>query len=382
MNDFAQRFHLKYPEKGFEIAPWDPEDAKIYFGKSALNLQLQNRIEAGYSQGRPPKLYLQGSWGSGKTHHLYHIQHILNSSGVGGMNGFITPYIAIECQDNTDFHYFHKKLLNGLTLTKVKEAVSDFLMDTGQDRTTAQQDMFGSRNLILATQVLAMGGENDQLAWKWMSGDRLNPGELKGLGVTTNLEDTSELTDVLIRLGRLFLRSGKRLIFFIDEAESVKNVSKPNAQSSWHDGLKNLADNANNSVGYMIAIFMDNNNPTPEFMIEDDIVRRMGQKNIIDLEPFFEGLQLKNFIKDLLSARIDFTEITAFPDGSSLDTYPFKSDAFDLFLNELLGGAVSATPSKIIEGVRECTWRAHELDIDLVSVEVVQEIMPVVTQAT
>jgi hypothetical protein len=379
MADFAQRFHLSRPEKGFEISPWDPDDAKIYFGDKTLNRELQERIEAGYSLGKPPKIYLQGRWGAGKTHHLYHLKYVLETGGLGSEKKFIAPYLQIECDADTSFQYLHRKMLNALGLAVVKDAVSNFLMSQGSGRADAQKKMFGSQNLIVATQVLSIG--DDQLAWRWLSGEMLSGGELKSLNVTSSLEDTSELVDVLVRIGRLLREQGTNVIFFIDEGEGLKNVTKPNAQFSWHDGFRNLADNMNNSIGFIMAIFVDNNNPSPGFINEDDILRRIGQKNILVLEPYSQAQQIVPFLQDLLKARIDFAEVQTFPNGSTKDSYPFEADALDLFVNELLHGAVSATPSKIIEGVSECAWKAHTLNEDIISVGVVQDVVPRVTAA-
>jgi len=380
MKDFASRFRLVKPDKGFEIAPWDREDAKIYFGNRTLNKSLRGRIEAGYSRGgRPPKVYLLGRWGSGKTHHLYHLKYVLESEGIGSIENFVTPYIQIECEDGTQFRYLHRKLLNALGLTVVKDAISDFLMAQGADRQKAQEEMFESSNLVIATQVLSIG--DDQLAWRWLCGDNLTGNELKSLNVTSNLTDSSELTDVLIRIGRLFKVQNKHILFFIDEAEGLKNVTKPNAQTSWHDGLKNLADNKNNSVGYILSIFEDGNNPTPEFIIEDDILRRLGQRNIITIDPYNEVEQIKPFLKDLLEARIKQSEVGDLPGNVQLEYYPFDNDALDLFINELLSGAVSPTPSKIIEGVSECAWETHTLDQEYITIDVVQEVLPRVMAA-
>lgn len=379
MTDFPSRFHILKPEKGFEIAPWNPDDAKIYFGDQTLSDELWKRIEAGYNLGRPPKIYLQGRWGAGKTHHLYHLRYVLEKQGIGSMSNFITPYMQIECADDTSFQNLHRKMMNSLGLNAVKDAVSEFLMAQGAERANAQRELFGSSNLVIATQVLSIG--DDQLAWRWLCGENLNGSELKSLNVTSNLGDTTELVDVLIRIGRLFRTQDKCILFFIDEGESLKNITKPNAQSSWHDGLRNLADNLNNSIGFIISIFVDSNNPSPEFINEDDILRRIGQRNIVEIEPYAEPSQIEPFMKDLLKARIKQDQLADLPDDVRRDYYPFQDDALDLFINELLSGAVSATPSKIIEGVSECAWEAHSRNLFYITADVVQEVMPRVTAA-
>jgi hypothetical protein len=377
--DFAERFHLTNRDRAFEIAPWYPEDAGIYFGNRELNSELEGRIQAGYALGKPPKIYLSGRWGAGKTHHLYHLKHVLETTAWPGGRTFIAPYFQIECDDATTFSYLHKKMMNALGVDLVKQAVSDFLMGFGAAtaRSEAQARMFGSANLVVATQVLSIG--DAQLAWKWLSGERLSGGELRSLNVTTNLEDTSELVDVLVRIGRLLNSQNCDLIFFVDELEGLRNVTKPNASSSWHDGMRNLADNMNNSVGYVFGIFVDTNNPFPGFIIEDDIVRRMGQRNSIELPTYSDATDIDPFLRDLVGARIRLDDLGSLPPEVTRDSYPFTMDARDLFINELVAGAVSATPSKIIEGLSECAWAAHIAEESFISVETVQEVMPRVT---
>lgn len=380
MTNFSDRFFLSRPEKGFDVAPWDPEDASIYFGDQRLNRELAGRIEAGYATGRPPKIYLRGRWGAGKTHHLYHLKHIMESTGVGSITNFIAPYIQIECDDDTRFQYLHKKILNAIGIVKVKKAVADFLMAAGSEREAEQKRLFDKSNLIIATQVLSIG--DDQLAWKWLCGETLSAGELRTLNVTTNLEDTAELVEVLFRIGRLLKETdGAHVLIFIDEGEGLHNVRKPNAQASWHDGMKNLADNMNNSIGFILSLYVDHSNETPEFVSEDDIIRRIGQRNMVDLDPYSEPGEIEPFLKDLLESRIRLDEIDVWPGDTSRDTFPFAPDARDLFVHELLAGAVSATPSKIIEGVSECAWEAHTRGEPFINVDVVQEVMPRVTAA-
>lgn len=376
--EFAARFHLRHPTKGFNVMPWDAEDAGVYFGERKLNEQLQRRVEAAYALGRPPKIYIQGRWGAGKTHHLYHLKYILESKGLGGKKDFIVRFFQVECEDDTAFQYLHRKMLNSLGMEVVKKAVSDFLMEHGTNRADEQKRLFDSQNLIVATQVLSIGDE--QLAWRWLSGGQLSSAELRSLNVTSNLEDTTELVDVQIRLGRLLQEQGRRIVFLIDEAESLKNVTKANAQRSWHDGLRNLADSSNNSIGYVMATFVDLNNPYPEFAAEEDIVRRLGQQNILTLEPYSDPNEVKAFIQDLLKARVDPSSIETLPAGVKAETYPFTEDALDLFMHEVLAG-VSPTPSKIIEAVSECALAAHLQDQDTIELDVVRNVVPSVVSA-
>ncbi len=373
MPELAERFRLRYPEKGFAVLPWDPQDAGVYFGEQRLNERLQRRIEAGYALGRPPKIYLYGRWGAGKTHHLYHLKYLLENQGIAGRNNFIVRLFSVECEDDTGFDYLHRKMLNALGIDVVKQAVSDFLMQHGSNRAQEQRRLFESPNLIVATQVLSIG--DDQLAWKWLTGHALSTAELRALNVTANLEDTSELVDVSVRIGRLLREQSRDLIFLVDEAEGLKNVGKPNAQRSWHDGLRNLADNLNNSVGFVLATYVDNNTPAPNFITEEDIVRRVGQQNILELEPYSDPIEVRRFLTDLIQARIDFSRVTDLSSTVTAETYPFDMDALDLFLQELLAG-VSPTPSKIIEALSECALEAHIEDLNHITADVVREVVP------
>jgi hypothetical protein len=126
---------------------------------------------------------------------------------------------------------------------------------------------------------------------------------------------------------------------------------------------------------------VDHANETPAFISEADVIRRLGQGNLVDLEPYSGPEQIEPFLRDLIASRIDLHAIGDNTLEPTPDAYPFTADSWDAFVNELVAGAVSATPSKIIEGVSECAWEAHLRDELTISVDAVQEVMPRVTQA-
>jgi hypothetical protein len=304
----------------------------------------------------------------------------LETRGIGPFKDFLVPLFLIECQDDTGFEYLHKRMLNSIGLENVKAAVTKFLMDQGPNRPDAQKKMFGSSNLIVATQVLSIGDE--QLAWKWLTGSALNATELRSLNVTANLEDTADLTDVVIRLGRLFQAQGRRIVFLVDEAEGLKNVTKPNAQRSWHDGIHRLAGTENNAIGFVLAIYVDNTHQPPEFITEEDIIgRRIPKSDIIDLAAYADPDEVRAFLTDLLNARVDFSSIASYPQDTTRETYPFTADAMDLFFQEILAGA-SPTPSKIIEAISESALAAHLASQDKIDLAVVQEVVPPLAATT
>src|SRR3954469_23276968 len=69
-------FHLK--KDAFNIDP--KHDAEVYFGYEPLQERIVNRLREDFVQERRvPKFFLYGRYGSGKTHSLFHIRHVLTT---------------------------------------------------------------------------------------------------------------------------------------------------------------------------------------------------------------------------------------------------------------------------------------------------------------
>src|SRR5205814_10345928 len=112
----------------------------------------------------------------------------------------------------------------------------------------------------------------------------------------------------------------------------------------------------------------------------EDIKRRIGSENFLNLEPYSDPHEVQSFLRDLIGARVDLGQLGALPSTVTRETYPFDRDALDIFMNELLAG-VSPTPSTIIESFAEAALASHLLNEDFISSQVVRDVVPRVVPA-
>ena len=96
------------------------------------------------------------------------------------------------------------------------------------------------------------------------------------------LVETGDLVDVLVTVGELFKRIGQHILFLVDEGENLHAVSNADAQRSWHDAFRRLADqNDNQSLGWIMTFYETIHEGAPPFMFEGDITSVL-QNQLID----------------------------------------------------------------------------------------------------
>jgi len=362
----------------FQINPKQSfEDAKLYFG-SDQNRQIIREIETGYMAGYVPRIYLFGSYGTGKTHLLYHLKHHFDQSK---QSPEIAAYVVqIEAESKTRYQSLHKRLLDAVGIDALEKAYIDYSLAPGGDREARFRELFEDPNLYRVMQLLPTGPANKNLAWRWLTGDKLSAGEQMQLGVTSLVTETGDLVDLLVRIGELFKRTGKNLLFLIDESEGLHSVSNGDAQRSWHDAFKRLADqNDNQSVGWILTFYTTLHDEAPTFMLEGDITTRLGKGGQRLLEPL-QPVQVKEFLVDLLKAFIDKgcaeEAIRAGNPKGSLSHYPFTDSGLETFVEHSGAAPENAIPRTILRALTSCALEALRRDTRVLDAPLVNEVVP------
>ena len=84
-----KEYFLLKDRDSLAIDPW--RDREQFFGASELNARIRKRIESDFVQPRGiPKFFVHGSYGSGKTHTLAHIDYVLRTDEMYPPNRFIS----------------------------------------------------------------------------------------------------------------------------------------------------------------------------------------------------------------------------------------------------------------------------------------------------
>src|SRR5262249_4852451 len=191
-------------------------------------------------------------------------------------------------------------------------------------------------NIVQAFSHLRGGGDMGFSAWRWLTGQNLSNKELQEIMVTRNLGSVAvgDLVAALQACGSLAAAVGRRLVFFMDEMEELRNIRTGDAGESWHQYIRKLADNANSSVGFVIGFFAVTRDDAPEMLVRGDVFSRVSPNNYIELETLAAPANVQQFVQEMLAHLVNQEEaekrIQADSLSSTKDTYPFTANAFAL----------------------------------------------------
>ena len=382
--DFRDWFCLK-DRDSFTIDPQiTPDDARFYFGREEIKSQLKAQVRRGFVDPGVPKIVIYGSYGSGKTQTLYHLDHHLRTDPPKSLRfNPKTTMVVLEMQSKSDHLSWHLQLMEALGKDTVANWV-DTLFGKVPNFDGLLTQMLGDHNLIQAVKTLRGGGEMPLLAWRWMSGYRLSPTELQRLQLTRNLGDVGagDLVNVLIGLGHVAEQNGEKLIFLMDEAEEFRNIRNPDALDSVHSYLRKLAEPWNSAVGFVISSFALTLDDMPDSMVRADVRTRIGAINYVEIPPLPTVNDVRRFLTELLSEVINRESaerrIQEQALGSSLETYPFSAEAFDMVCEYSSQDPAKALPRNIIRTLNECAISAWDEGKSIIDVSIVTSIAPLV----
>jgi hypothetical protein len=376
MRTLQEQLCLKRPN--FQINPkQSAEDAQLYFGTNR-NHEMIERIETGYMAAYVPRFYILGNYGHGKTHLLYHLKHHFDESNQSPK--VLAVIVQVEAETRSRFQTLHKRLLDAIGIDRIEKTYVDYGFQSGANREARFREIFSNENAYKVMQSLTMGPSSRTLAWRWLTGDRLSNADMTQLGVTEALLETGELVELLVAIGELFRRTGTNLLFLIDEAESLGVVEQRDAQRSWHDAFRRLADtNDNQSVGWIITFYAQFQDDAPTFMAEADITTRLGKDGIRVLEPL-QKVEVKQFLAGLLSQFVDRDKAAEIIKqdklNAALEEYPFTRDGLAAFVEHAGAAAEHSIPRTILRAVTACALEALHRDKRVFDAALVNDVVP------
>ena len=358
MNTLQDQFCLR--RANFQLNPKQSADDRTLFFGDQEHINLIESIETSYLGGDVPRYYLFGQYGTGKTHLLYYLKHHFEAQTT--IEPILPLVVQVEAEGNTRFRSLHRRFLDAITPKRLSDAYSQFRSAYPEfdERDQKLTELFPDEDTRRALHFLEPGPAQ-AIAWKWLTGERLTNSEQQSIGVVGAVSETGELVELLVSIGELFKNVDTRLLFLIDESESLHNLNNNDAMRSWHDAFRRLAGEDNRSIGWILTFYASDNDEAPVFMREGDIMDRLGDKGIIVREPLQE-LEVKKFLKDLLDAFVDHDVAAAkIANGSLLtdpENYPFTPSARQAFLREAAATPDRAVPRTIIRALTSCAIEA------------------------
>ena len=130
MNTLRDTFCLANERQNFQInVRATIDDRRVYFGRGNLNEQLIGDIEQRYEMGIPPKKYIHGLYGAGKTHTLFNIKDCIEEDPQNLPSDFKIRcrFVEAEFRKKTDYTYLHRSIMEGIGLNEVKGVVQRFI---------------------------------------------------------------------------------------------------------------------------------------------------------------------------------------------------------------------------------------------------------------
>jgi hypothetical protein len=326
-----------------------------------------------------PKFGIQGRFGLGKTHNLFHLKYILEQpeSPFRSKAFYVrmSPYTE-EDPSTRGWVYIHKKILDALGEHFLRELVR------AADRQGARQEelsdalekqlKFGDANLrqslayVLANYFLREGRETGE-AWAWLKGQ----GTCQG---TTKVPETSsDMIYILLNIGTLSRWALQTpIVLLFDEGQALGEVRKASI-SQVHDSFLQLAERDNTDVGFVLAVFGTGAGILPPVIMEPpDIISRLGvterdlYRALIDLKDVIRTKdELRQFANDVLTNLVDSRQAGAMISAHNLQgvtpqTLPFTADGLERIAEVVFGREDNRNPRKVIEVLAGLASNAYQ----------------------
>lgn len=382
--EFKEWFCLSQRESFTIDAKINPSDAQFYFGRPVSLERMRKQIARSFVDPQVPKMMVWGPYGSGKTQTLYHLAYWLKNSKPDACRWVpYTVHLDIEMQSRSTAASWHLQNMEAIGMQTVQGWLQRLYSNSAnfdQDVDELTEDF----NIAMAFKQLRGGGEIGFTTWRWLSGQKLTAKELQEIKVTRNLGEVG-VGDMVLAIqasGALAKAVGTCLILLVDEMEELLNVREGDAAESWHQYLRKLSDNANSTVGLVVGFKADTKDEAPRILIRGDVERRFGKHNYIELEPLAAPANVRQFVEEMLAQLVVQPEadkrIQQQGLPSTLQTYPFTAEAFELLCEYACQDPVKATPGNIIKTINECAIAAWDAGQQVIDQPIVDEIAPIV----
>jgi hypothetical protein len=375
MTSFSDWYCLK-EDRTFMVFP--DQDPEFYFGRAALAEEITQRIERGIMLHKSPRLVLYGAFGAGKTHTLYHIKWYLDHHEEYRFETRLVdtpPHLG----RHTRYEVLHQAMMDKIGLATAQRLSEAFITKNLANLPDALSGFFNhDEDFINVIRVLAQGGPGKLTAWKWLRGEALSDPQMQSLEVarTPKLGDT---IDILLAFGRLFQDvDNSRLVFLIDELDQLEFVTGDEI-STWTAAFRQLADQSNRSVGFVLALRGAGDETLPEPLQHEAVTTRIGVANFVEIPYLYDQADLHAFVTDLVSTLVDQdcarAKLTEADLDSPIDTFPFSPEALELVQQYIYEDPLRALPREVLFTLDECAAAAVGKS-PIVTEEIVQEVLP------
>lgn len=263
---------------------------------SDINILLRN-----LSRRSTSSMHLMWAWfGAGKTHTLYHIEHLCKTD----FKNIIPIYIEFP-RSVKSFLDIYKSFIAKLDMDFVDAVYVEVFGDNSKER--IQKDLrHDYPDLASALKLHFMGGEQQQdIAVRWLRADCKELRLLKAIGVTKpiqNNEDIIKIMSWLIRLLRMKNIPSEdqsfRIIWMIDEFQRLEKC-RTHVQEEINGCLHSVFNRCPDSLSIIISFSGHPEEKKLPSWLSKEVKDRIGIEKVLLLPPLRSDEAFK-FIEDVL----------------------------------------------------------------------------------
>lgn len=300
---FAEKFALRTSERtSFKLN--SEKDFGIFASHQGIQAKLSEVLER---TQETPKLLVEGGWGSGKSHTLHHVAHVmlpaLTVKTERRYRPVMLPQLALESKSKfADVLYRPTYLqLEEAFLTSLQGATS--WPDVDWHGIELPSFVHEAANLLQTATREGSKTDKERARFAslraWFAAGPITFSSTLKLGLGARLIDTAT-PDLYIRVLRAIARfvrkaSGELPVLFFDEAASMRASNVLPVALKLNEGFRSLADPTNADLGLVLGLFRL---PNRASSLNNDVAERMSSQRV-NLSDMTEVAHIREFMLSL-----------------------------------------------------------------------------------
>lgn len=262
----------------------DLDSSRIWAGRPKQLARLRRLARALETAPESSVDLMWANFGSGKTHALYHLGHLLASTSNAAF-----AYVEVPEQTRS-FLELYSRIVEAIGPKRIANALH-----------SAGSAIVGDADLLRAAQVILNGNTSEQeIATAWLAGSHTPLPQLRGLtGISKRIDDDVRATDKLSACVRAFADQGQRVVICLDEFQrlSLNNLRQGNRIMQ---SLRTLLSRNSRGLSLVLAI-ASRAEQTAMDQLPSELKTLIGMKPAIAL-PTMDEDEAKAFLRERLAA--------------------------------------------------------------------------------
>lgn len=339
------------------------------------------------------KAVVFGDYGRGKTHLSLNLKFKSARDGLG-----VVP-IYLKCSAYTakePFSTLFGQFLRELNLVDVRRVTTEYFKMVADGKARPIREIVHLEDVAVAIEN-GLQLPNDNVVrdtMRWLGGEKVTM-TLVAAQLKDRLTDSREFGAVMRGLTHMYREvDGKVLLYFLDEAERLENITHIDTYAAWTAAFRELTEIE--GLGLIMFIGAVSRNALPTLLLSDEIMRRVGIANYVEFQNPGRD-DIRDFLIELLGTLVrkgpvpdvhqpamspealddevpeGLTETTG-GDEDRLRFYPFEPDAFDDFVEQIAIGDMSSKPSEALIRLTKAATAAMRKDKKTIDSKIVDDI--------